>query len=227
MTSRFFPRAKSIVLTLYVAISSMTLFAQTPDSISAVPVDIYELPKNALCINVGLGHVTSKIYTGEIAADAASVVNGLDFSIGYDYMFNPKIGFGIQYSGFKSRIDIGTIHNHLLISMIGPQLVLKQRINNGRTIFEERIGLGYYNAYQWIKWASKQYTGSSITSSSSSGFASTVQLGVEYLISPKVGLSLSIGAVTGSLSNPGVELPDGEKSGINRLFIDAGVRYHF
>ena len=48
-----------------------------------------------------------------------------------------------------------------------------------------------------------------------------------YLLNEKVGLAFSIGSVSGSLNNDSVELPDDEKSGIGRLYVDMGFRYHF
>ncbi len=175
------------------------------------------LPKNTFYINIGYGHISSDLYLNSSTKAPKSAHNGLDFQIGYDYMFNKHIGIGAVYSGFKGSVNADGASSDYMINFVGPYLVLKQRPNNGAFIFEERFGVGWYNYYEWVD---KYHT-------TTDGFGSIVQLGVEYLLSERCGLAFSFGTVSGSLPNEGYGLPDGQKSGIGRMFVNLGCRFHF
>ena len=184
---------------------------------TAPSAQTFTLTKNTFYINAGYGNVSSKLYIASEHKAPSSASRGIDFNIGYDYMLNRLIGIGVQYSGFKGTVSIGPDCSHYLISLVGPHLVLRQQIGEGRFLLEERLCIGYYNLFQWAYGLTTQ----------NHGLGSSIQLGVEYLLNEKVGLAFSIGSVSGSLNNDSVELPDDEKSGIGRLYVDMGFRYHF
>lgn len=184
----------------------------------AEPKATFLLPKNTAYINVGFGRITSDLRVGDMETKAGnSTKNGLDFQLGYDYMFNKYVGIGAVYSGFKSSAKIDGTTMHFMLNMVGAQILFKQRPGNGRFILEERMGIGYINFIQWNRDGSYAIN----------GFGCMFQLGVEYLLTHQIGIALNVGSTAGIFDKGSIPAPDGKSPGIDRSVIDLGFRYHF
>lgn len=88
----------------------------------------------------------------------------------------------------------------------------------GRWEIEEKIGLGYFKYRESVK----------SVSASLSGFGYNFLFGAEYYLSDHVGIGANIGYIGSSLpKQDNIEYEDGEYSGIYRLHLDVGIRFHF
>ena len=83
---------------------------------------------------------------------------------------------------------------------------------------KEKFGIGYFKYRESAKG----------TSASLSGVGYDFLFGAEYYLSDHVGIGANLGYIGGSLpKQDSAEYGDEEHTGIFRLHIDAGVRFHF
>ena len=181
--------------------------------------------RQSFYLNVGYSFVTSKFY---MPADATGhPKHGLDWQAGYDWVSKKGYGFGLMYSGYKSSYNTdasyGRIKVKMLMTYIAPQFVVRHVF--GRWELREHLGVGYFryteSADDWDK-------GVVDASESLSGIGYNFMLGVGYSISKSASVGADLGYIVSSLpEQDGVELADGERSGISRIHLNIGMRWHF
>lgn len=169
---------------------------------------------NTFFAHIGYAFMTSKFYLPQGAS--GNPKNGLDWQVGYKWVSRNGFGAGLMYSGYKSSYAYSGLDVKLGLVYIAPQFVMKQIA--GRWIFQENVGVGYFSQRESTKGLSE----------SLSGVGYNLTLRMEYLLSQHVGIGANLGYIGGSLpKQDNLEYKKGESSGIYRLQLDAGIRFHF
>ena len=165
-------------------------------------------------VNVGYAFITSKFYLP--SGTSGNPKNGMDWQLGYDWVARSGFGAGLMYSGYKSSFTYSNVDVKVGLAYVAPQFVMKQKV--GRWGIEEKFGIGYFKYRESAKG----------TSASLSGVGYDFLFGAEYYLSDHVGIGANLGYIGGSLpKQDSAEYGDEEHTGIFRLHIDAGVRFHF
>lgn len=169
---------------------------------------------NTFFVSIGYAFLTSKFYLPQGASGHPR--NGMDWQLGYDWVSRSGFGAGLMYSGYKSSYTYSNVDLNVGLTYIAPQFVMKQKV--GRWGIEEKFGLGYFSYRESTKGIS----------ASLSGLGYNFLIGAEYYVSDHVGIGANFGYVGGSLpKQDDIVYQDGEHSGIFRLHLDVGVRFHF
>ena len=162
--------------------------------------------------NIGYAFMTNKFYLPNGASGHPR--KGMDWQVGYDWVSRSGFGAGLMYSGYKSSYSYS--HVNVGLAYIAPQFVMKQKV--GRWGIEEKFGIGYFKYRESAKGVSE----------SLSGFGYNFLVGAEYYLSDHIGIGANLGYIGSSLpKQDNIDYKDGEHSGIFRLHLDAGIRFHF
>ncbi|WP_455641321.1 outer membrane beta-barrel protein [Parabacteroides sp.] len=164
--------------------------------------------------SIGYAFMTNRFYLPESAS--GNPKNGLDWQLGYDWVSRSGFGAGLMYSGYKSSYIYSNMDVNVGLAYIAPQFVMKQKV--GRWGIEEKIGMGYFKYRESVE----------NVSASLSGFGYNFLFGAEYYLSDHVGIGADIGYIGSSLpKQDNINYQEGEHSGIFRIHLDAGIRFHF
>lgn len=164
--------------------------------------------------NIGYAFMTNKFYLPNGASGHPR--KGMDWQVGYDWVSRSGFGAGLMYSGYKSSYSYSHVDVNVGLAYIAPQFVMKQKV--GRWGIEEKFGIGYFKYRESAKGVSE----------SLSGFGYNFLVGAEYYLSDHIGIGANLGYIGSSLpKQDNIDYKDGEHSGIFRLHLDAGIRFHF
>ncbi|GKG76387.1 hypothetical protein CE91St1_55300 [Parabacteroides goldsteinii] len=164
--------------------------------------------------NIGYAFMTNKFYLPKGASGHPR--KGMDWQVGYDWVSRSGFGAGLMYSGYKSSYSYSHVDVNVGLAYIAPQFVMKQKV--GRWGIEEKFGIGYFKYRESAKGVSE----------SLSGFGYNFLVGAEYYLSDHIGIGANLGYIGSSLpKQDNIDYKDGEHSGIFRLHLDAGIRFHF
>jgi len=184
----------------------------------------HSVPGNTFSANIGYGHIFSEIYgvDGDLQ-NGIPQSNGVDWRFQYDHTFAGGLGIGILYSGFRSSGWVYGTKDTFLENYIAPVLSGRWKFTN-KWLLKAEFGLGYYrhdenasNGYHL--WAE--------------GVGFNLDLGLEYMITPHVGIGASAGLLSGYLG----DMKDNTGSyyssygcssnGVARYTLLTGFRYYF
>lgn len=158
--------------------------------------------------------MTSKFYLPQGATGHPK--NGMDWQLGYDWVSKTGFGAGLMYSGYRSSYTYSQTDFKVGLTYVAPQFVMKQQA--GRWAFEEKAGIGYFNYKE----------SSDLGSASTAGVGYNFLIGAEYNVAKHIGIGANIGYIAGSLpEQDGATQSDDSSSGIFRLHLNVGIRYHF
>ena len=164
--------------------------------------------------NIGYAFMTNKFYLPNGASGHPR--KGMDWQVGYDWVSRSGFGAGLRYSGYKASYSYSHVDVNVGLAYIAPQFVMKQKV--GRWGIEEKFGIGYFKYRESAKGVSE----------SLSGFGYNFLVGAEYYLSDHIGIGANLGYIGSSLpKQDNIDYKDGEHSGIFRLHLDAGIRFHF
>ena len=171
---------------------------------------------STIYVNIGYAFMTNKFYLPNGASGHPK--KGMDWQVGYDWVSRSGFGAGLMYSGYKSSYSYSHVDVNVNVGLayIAPQFVMKQKV--GRWGIEEKFGIGYFKYRESAKGVSE----------SLSGFGYNFLIGAEYYLSDHIGIGANLGYIGSSLpKQDNIDYKDGEHSGIFRLHLDAGIRFHF
>ncbi len=175
---------------------------------------------NTFYANFGYSNIYSKLYMPYgVTGDPKK---GLDLQAGYDLVFRNSLGVGLFCAGHRSSYSnnySGDIpeNGKLNLIYIAPQFIMCQ--DYGSWITKMHLGIGYFGYSEKLGGISEYI----------SGYGSNINMNIEYLITSNLGVGINIGYIQGKFSDKqkSVKYEDDEYIGISRLFIDAGIRWHF
>lgn len=157
-------------------------------------------------ISGGLGWLNSDI---ETPIGTYKKKGGTDWRIEYHYVSKSYLGFGLTYAGFYTSFPVGDMN----LTYIGPSLVLCPKLGE-RWILRGGISLGYCHFSDGYE--------------QQSGFGGDFSLGIEYMLSRRIGIAIEAANNIQSYSAPeGYQLDDDENYGINRTSVLGGLRFYF
>lgn len=169
-----------------------------------------DAPRNVLRFNVGPSWLISnydignKVYKSKI---------GLDIAFDYEHLWRGCLGIGINYLHNYTSFDEG-ISMHL--NYIGPSFVVALPFPNHRWDFALGVGYCHYS----------ETMGS--VSLSESHVAPVMRIGYEHKLGENIALGFQMNMISVKLDKPdNVVLDKDEVYGIQRLGVQAGLRYYF
>ncbi len=164
------------------------------------------VPKHTIMISGGVGWLNSDI---ETPIGTYKKKGGTDWRIEYHYVSKSYLGFGLTYAGFYTSFPVGDMN----LTYIGPSLVLCPKLGE-RWILRGGISLGYCHFSDGYE--------------QQSGFGGDFSLGIEHMLSRRIGIAIEAANNIQSYSAPeGYQLDDDENYGINRTSILGGLRFYF
>ena len=184
----------------------------------------HSVPGNTFSVNIGYGHIFSNIYVADDNfLNGMPLRNGVDWRLQYDHTFSSGLGMGILYSGFRSSGWVYGTKDSFLENYIAPVLSGRWKFTD-KWIVKAEFGIGYYrhdenasNGYHI--WAD--------------GTALNLDLGLEYMVTPHLGLGVSAGLLFGCVG----DMKDNrgnvyssyycETNGVARYTLLTGFRYYF
>ena len=169
-----------------------------------------QAPRNILRFSVGPSWLMSKYQIGNRLYESKC---GIDIETEYDHIWKTGFGIGINYLHNYTSFDEGIT---MRLNYIGPSFVMALPYKNTR--WDVAFGMGYSNYSESIDRISY----------SESHIAPLIRMGWEYQVNKQMALGIQMNMITIKLDKPDdVVLEKDEFYGIQRLGIQAGVRYYF
>ena len=168
------------------------------------------LPRQVLKVNYGLSWLTSKYETGRRSYDSKL---GTGFDVGLDFYWKSGIGIGLMYAHTRTEFDEGI---KMYTNFVGPGVLFSEMIGK-KFRMDAGIMLGYCRYSETWKDFRR----------SEDRFAALMRLGMEYMLSPNIGVGVQANMFTVSLKKPeGIELKSNEFYGVRRIGLEAGLRLY-
>lgn len=191
--------------------------AATPLATGPKPADD-RMPCTIL-VNAGYGFIVSKMELFE--GVTGNPKQGFNLNAAFQWAARSGLGFGLRYGGYYSSANYENVKFNVRLHYIAPEFVMRQEIGRrGKWIFRESVGIGYARYSESVENISVSY----------SGVGFHIDLGVEYKLSPHVGIGAGIGAYGanfGTVEYPSSEYAPEENSGISYLAFNGGLRFYF
>lgn len=169
-----------------------------------------EAPANTFFLQVGYGLITSNLYMVEgNRLKKVSPLGGLEWRFECNHTY--KSGFGVSaiYTGYHREISTSQDYANIYIHYVAPALTYTLRVDRFIGRVGLGMGLGYYDA----------------GSSQCAGFASNIDLRLEYMLSKKIGVNFALSAINNTLSKE-YQVGD-EKPIIQRAAYTTGIQFYF
>jgi len=167
-------------------------------------------------VSFGPDWTTSKIYYNN-GRDYMSDITGHAFSLSLSSTGGRLFGWGFDLYGSMTELDLLSYRSsekyNLTLIYIGPSAVMSGNLNDKlRLDFVLSSGVAYYTDNDHV----------------GIGFGLKTTMGMEYMVSKKVGIGLDMLAITTIFGNPsGVNLPNNEVYGYRQLGLMLTGRFHF
>lgn len=160
-------------------------------------------PKHRISADYGYGWAISNMKSSSSNKDNP---DGSSFKVEYSYVLKNGIGFGLQYSGFKSSsFDMN-------LSYIAPVFAWRSQHNHWLCEFDAGIGVVIYDTETYH----------------TCGFGYNISLGAEYMVTKHIGLGASLNAVAMRMNEEkGVKNNNNNKGVVYHPSLLAGVRFYF
>ena len=172
---------------------------------------IFDNPKDIVKVNVGPSWITSEIQTYDRTYKNET---GFGFGIDYLHLWRSGIGFGINYMYHYTSFDSDFSAK---MHYIGPSLVGSTKLGSSWRM-DAALGIGY-SVY------SEAYNRAGEESESNVG--AITQLGIEYMLSKRIGLGLQLNTLTMRMKRPDdIDTKEYDFYGIRRLDAQLGMRIY-
>ena len=174
-------------------------------------------PKNILKLNAGPSWITSEIETYNRTYKSKC---GFGFNAEYQHIWGSGLGVGINYQYFGTSFDGGF---DISMHYIGPSVILSLMLSEKwRYDVFFGVGLSYY-----VESATGNYRGISYTSSGSESKVSPrFGLGIEYMLTKKVGIGFQFSWLSMALKEPEGYDSKYDFYGIKRIDPHIGLRVY-
>lgn len=173
--------------------------------------------KGVLKVSVGPSMTTSKMYYSE--SDYLSNVFGYEVAVNYEHPLGDH-GWGMSVDVDYNYTPYDYIPNVSLLH-IGAGVVYSEVLKRVRLSAQLGVGVGYceekINTYY-------EY----LPNKARLGFSMSSRLGIEYMLSRKVGIGIDLASFRCYMSNDsGYDLPGNEQYGIAHIAALLGVRFYY
>jgi len=165
--------------------------------------------KNIVTLNMGYGCIERNSYSYSRRLNTCR--EGIEWKFEYDHIVNNYIGFGFQYSGFKSSSS----NSNLKLSYLAPLFVYGMKFEE-KFILKGNIGAGLF--FYDDDYASINFLRGGINT----------DLGVEYMLTSHMGLGINGSWMLGELEKQKdrIYLNDSAPCLI-KFSLQAGLRFYF
>ena len=172
---------------------------------------MFDNPKDIVKVNIGPSWITSEI---QMYNRTYKNETGFGFGIDYQHLWRSSIGFGINYMYHYTSFDSDFSAK---MHYIGPSLVGSIKLGSNWRL-DAALGVGYSvyrEAYNRVGEASESNVGA------------MTQLGIEYMLSKRIGLGLQLNTLTMRMKRPDdIDTKDYDFYGIRRLDARLGMRFY-
>lgn len=172
---------------------------------------MFDNPKDIIKVNAGPSWITSEIVTYNRTYKNKM---GFGFGIDYQHLWRSGIGLGINYmyhyTSFEGDFS-ATMH------YIGPSLIGSIKLGSSWRM-DAALGIGYSVYREAYGMAGEE---------SKSNVGAMVQLGIEYMLSKRVGLGFQLNSLTMSMKRPDdIDTKQYDFYGIKRADAQLGLRFY-
>lgn len=171
------------------------------------------IKKNAFYANFGCAFFTSN-YILPIECTGNPTL-GIDYQLGYEWVGKKGFGFGFKFSEYESSYHYNSYKVKVGLTYAAPQFVMKQTIN--RWAFRENYGIGYFSYHEKLVEMNVREV--------LRGVGLNISVGVEYMLTPNIGLGIEAGSIYGILEEQ--HLLEDSSTGNSRVYVDLGLRFCF
>lgn len=171
-------------------------------------------PTEIIKLNVGPAWITSDIEAG---GNTYKSLSGFKAEFDYQHLWDSGFGFGMNYMYYGASLNS---NYDMRMHYIGPSFV-SSMIFGYRWRFEGALGLGYSSLTE-----NAEILGTS-SSKTEYGLGIMSHLGIEYMVSPKIGIGFQIGFMSMKLKQPkGFDMKKYDFYGIRRVDLGIGLRIY-
>lgn len=174
-------------------------------------------PKDVVKINAGPSWIVS-----EMQMPTGTYKRKIGFGLGVDYQHIWRSGFGIGLN----YLYYGTSFNDaygIRMHYIGPSVLVSLKTSD-KWRYDASLGIGYSRYTEQI--TGRQQGISFKVSGSENRVGTMVQLGIEYMLSKKVGIGIQSDAFVMSLKEPDDYKGEYDFYGIRRIDAQIGLRFY-
>ena len=178
--------------------------------------------KGVLKVSVGPSMTTSKMYYSE--SDYLSKVFGYEVAVNYehplgDHGWGMSVDVDYNYTPYDYIPNISLLH-------IGAGVVYSEVLKRVR--LSAQLGIGVCNCEEKARTGYDSFNVYSYPDKGRLGFSMSSRLGIEYMLSRKVGIGIDFASFRCFMSNDsGYDLPDNEYYGIAHIAALLGVRFYY
>ena len=167
----------------------------------------FEAPASTFYLQVGYGSITSEFFLAD--GKKVSPLGGVEWRAEFNHTY--KSGFGISaiYTGYHREITSSQAYANLYLNYLAPALTYTFRMDRFIGRLGLGMGLGFYDD----------------GFSQCTGLASNIDLRLEYMLSEKVGVNLTMSDMLNTMSKQ-YQVGD-YKPGIERLSYTTGIQFYF
>ena len=151
-----------------------------------------------------------------------------NLQLGFEWISKKKIGVGFMYDGYFTsfssvvKADGGSVrfNEDWSLHYFAPQLAGRIFLRSERWVLNYSIGLGLFMSSECVK-----EKGKLMGKNYDYGHGSNLSFGVEFKAAPKLGIILGLSVIEASVKQNYGGLH--EDSGLARVNLDMGLKYHF
>ena len=174
----------------------------------------YKGPRDLFKVGLGPAWIISDLQTEKRTYKSKG---GYVLTADYQHIWKSGFGFGINYMYYSTSFDEGF---DLQMHYVGPSIMAAYMLNDNWRM-DASFGLGYANYMESVE--SMGYK----LSASTSNIGVMSQLGIEYMLSKRVGIGLQVDLFTMRLKRPeNVNTDNYEFYGVRRFDTSLGLRFY-
>ena len=170
-------------------------------------------PKDILKMNIGPSWITSEVATPQRVYKSET---GFGVGVDYQHYWRSGLGIGINYLYHSTTFnDTESIKMHY----VGPSIVYSIKLGD-KWRLDAALGIGY-SVYK------EEYSGYMFGDNSESNIGGLGQVGVEHMISDRIGIGLQFNSFTMRMKRPdNIDTSRYDFYGIKRLDAQIGLRFY-
>lgn len=177
----------------------------------------HHIPSDVIMVSVGPSLITSKVISPR---GYESKKGGVDFLLEFEHVNGKGVGFGLNVKYNKTSFDD---YSNLQLYYMGPSFVYNY-VTSMNWRWDLAVGIGYALYKDSPGKGKNLFYG--MQTQSGIGFMS--KIGVDYLLSDRLGIGVEANSVSHNFSKPeGFQLEKNEHYGFSTLSLTAGLRFYF
>lgn len=194
---------------------SETTAAHTPMYVKQPKTSPVLTERSTLFLQAGYGIVTSKLFLPD--GSTGHPDKGVTFDAGYHWISKIGIGAGLRYAGYYSTFDLSGKKCNINLHFAGPEFVYRWDFAR-KWLLRLSLGIGY----------ARYSEATTLESGGYNGWGAVADMGIEYRVSPHIGLGAGLSACTTRFKGMDAYVRDKDlRGGIEYIQFKGGVQFYF